>query len=176
MTDDTNRSGQVDEVDRFAAMPIDETDGHVLDVLRGIYEVGDPVPPSLLDRVKFAITLDDFEAEVARLEREAVPELAAARAEDVLKAQTVTFTTETLSTMVTITPLSAGRVRLDGWASPGGGLDVELRVGDTIHHTIADDDGRFVFEDVSRGLAQFVLRPGAEGDAGNRVITPAIEL
>ena len=42
-----------------------------------IYEVGDPVPSSLLDRVKFAITLDDLEAEVARLQREAVPELEA---------------------------------------------------------------------------------------------------
>ena len=176
MTDDTNRPGRVDELDRFAAMPIDDTDGRVLEVLRGIYEVGDPVPPSLLHRVKFAITLDDLEAEVARLQREAVTEVAAARSEDVLKAQTVTFTSETLSTMVRITPLSAGRVRLDGWASPGGGLEVELRVDDTVHHTVADEDGRFVFEDVSRGLAQFVLRPRAEGEAENRVITPAIEL
>ena len=176
MTDDTNRPGQVDELDRFAAMPVDDADGHVLGVLRGIYEVGDPVPPSLLDRVKFAITLDDLEAEVARLQREAAPELSAARSEDVLKAQTITFTSETLSTMVTITPLSARRVRLDGWASPGGGLDVELRVGDTIHHAVADEDGRFVFDDVGRGLAQFVLRPRTEGEAENRVITPAIEL
>lgn len=174
MTDDTNRPGHVEELDRLAAMPIDETDGHVLRVLRGIYDVGDPVPPSLLDRVKFAITLDDLQAEVARLQREAVPEMA--RSEDLLKAQTVTFTSDTLSTMVTITPLSAGRVRLDGWASPGSGLDVELRVGDTVHHTIADEDGRFVFEDVGRGLAQFVLRPQAAGEAENRVITPAIEL
>ena len=174
MTDDTNRPGPVDELDRFAAMPVDDVDAHVLGVLRGIYETGDPVPPSLLDRVKFAITLDDLVADVARLQREAVPEFA--RSEDLLKARTITFTSETLSTMVTITPLSVGRVRLDGWASPGGGLDVELRMGDTVHHTVADEDGRFVFEDVSRGLAQFVLRPRAEGQAENRVITPAIEL
>jgi hypothetical protein len=78
--------------------------------------------------------------------------------------------------MVTITPLPTGRVRLDGWASPGGGLEVELRVGELTHHTVADDDGRFVFEDVARGLAQFVLRPRPDGEPGNRVITPAIEL
>ena len=176
MTDDTNRPGPVDELDRLAGMPVDDADAHVLGLLRGIYETGDPVPPSLLDRVKFAITLDDLEAEVARLQREAEPEFATARSEDVLKAQTITFTSETLSTMVTITPLSMGRVRLDGWASPGGGLDVELRVGETVHHTVADEDGRFVFEDVSRGLAQFVLRPRADSGAENRVITPAIEL
>ena len=176
MTDDPNRPGQIDELDRLAALPIDDADLQALDVLREIYEVGDPVPPSLLDRVKFAITLDDLEAEVARLQREAVPEFAAARSEDLLKAQTVTFTSETLTTMVTITPLPSGRVRLDGWASPGGGLDVELRVGEVTHHTVADEDGRFVFEDVARGLAQFVLRPRGDGEPENRVITPAIEL
>jgi hypothetical protein len=176
MTDDANRPGPLDEVDRLAAMPVDEGDVHLLEVMRDIYEVGDPVPPSLLDRVKFAITLDDLEAEVARLQREAVPELAASRSEDLLRAQTVTFTSDTLTTMVTITPLPTGRVRLDGWASPGGGLDVELRVGDATHHTVADEDGRFVFDDVARGLAQFVLRPRAQAEPGNRVITPAIEL
>lgn len=173
MTDDSTRPGQLDELGRLAATPIDDADDHALAILRDVYAVGDPVPARLLDRVKFAITLDDLEADVARLQREAVEELAT-RSEDILKAQTITFTSDTLTTMVTITPLSSERVRLDGWASPGSGLDVELRVRDTTHHTVADEDGRFVFDDVSRGLAQFVLRPrdGAE----NRVITPAIEL
>ncbi|HVD22075.1 MAG TPA: carboxypeptidase regulatory-like domain-containing protein [Lapillicoccus sp.] len=173
MTDDSIRQGQLDELERLAAMPIDDADGRALEVLRDVYTVGDPVPPSLLDRVKFAITLDDLEAEVARLQREAVHE-PAARSENLLKAQTITFTSETLTTMVTVTPISSARVRLDGWASPGSGLDVELRVGDTTHHTVADENGRFVFEDVGRGLAQFVLRPS--DDTENRVITPAIEL
>jgi hypothetical protein len=173
MTDDPTRPGPLEALE---SAPIDDADGRALATLRRIYELGDPVPPSLLDRVKFAITLDDLEAEVARLQREAVPEFAAARSEDLLKAQTVTFTSETLTTMVTITPLPSGRVRLDGWASPGGGLDVELRVGEVTHHTVADEDGRFVFEDVARGLAQFVLRPRGDGEPENRVITPAIEL
>ena len=105
-------------------MPIDDADVHALDVLREIYEVGDPVPPSLLDRVKFAITLDDLEAEVARLQREAVPELAEARSEDLLKAQTVTFTSEALTTMVTSRRWltggcgwMAGRLPAAGWTS-----------------------------------------------------------
>ena len=174
MTDDSIRPGQLDELERLAAMPIDDADGRALQVLRDVETVGDPVPPSLLDRVKFAITLDDLEAEVARLQREAVHEPAAARSENLLKAQTITFTSETLTTMVTVTPISSARVRLDGWASPGSGLDVELRVGDTTHHTVADENGRFVFENVGRGLAQFVLRPS--DDTENRVITPAIEL
>ena len=176
MTDDPTRPGQLDELERLAGQPIDAADLHALDVLREVYATGDPVPPSLLDRVKFAITLDDLEAEVARLQREAVDELAPARSEDLLKAQTVTFTSDALTTMVTITPLPGGRTRIDGWASPGAGLDVELRVGDITHHTVADEDGRFVFEEVGRGLAQFVLRPRGEGEGENAVITPAIEL
>jgi hypothetical protein len=174
MTDDSTPPGQLHELERLAAMPMDDADGHALMVLRDIYAAGDPVPPSLLDRVKFAITLDDLHADVARLQREGVHELATARSEDLLRAQTITFTSETLTTMVTVTPISSERVRLDGWASPGSGLDVELRVGDRTHHTIADQDGRFVFEDVDRGLAQFILRPSDETE--NRVITPAVEL
>jgi hypothetical protein len=169
MTDDETR-----RLDALEAGPIDDTDGRALATLRRIYEVGDPLPPSLLDRVKFAITLDDLEAEVARLQRDAVPEVNAARSEDVLKAQTVTFTSEAVTTMVTITPYAAGGVRIDGWASPGAGLRVELRVGETTLNTVADEDGRFVFENVANGMAQFVLRPRGE-ETGNAVITPAIE-
>ena len=125
MTDDQTRPGPLEALE---SAPIDDADGRALATLRRIYELGDPVPPSLLDRVKFAITLDDLEAEVARLQREAVPELHAARSEDVLKAQTVTFTSETLTTMVTITPLATNGVRIDGWVFCGMFfLDVELR-------------------------------------------------
>jgi hypothetical protein len=41
--------------------------------------------------------------------------------------------------------------------------------------TTADEDGRFVFEEVPRGLAQFLLRPAA-GGAQSLVITPAITI
>ena len=175
MTDDPFRPGQLDELDRLAALPIDDADLQALDVLRGIYEADDPVPPTLLDRVTFAITLDDLEAEVARLQRESVPELQA-RSEDVLKAQTVTFTSETLTTMVTITPIPNGGVRLDGWASPGAFLGVELRIGEETRHVTADEDGRFVFEHVEHGLAQLVLRQNEMTEGDHPVITPAIEI
>lgn len=169
MTDDQSR------LEALEATPIDDADGRALATLRRIYEVADPVPPSLLERVKFAITLDDLEAEVARLQREAVTDSVAARSENVLKAQTVTFTSETLTTMVTITPYGTGGVRIDGWATPGAGLGVELRVGETTLRTTADEDGRFVFDEVANGFAQFVLRPSGEG-GDNAVVTPAIEL
>jgi hypothetical protein len=173
MTDDQTRPGPLEALE---SAPIDDADGLALATLRRIYEAGDPVPPSLLDRVKFAITLDDLEAEVARLQREALPELAAARSENVLKAQTVTFTSDALTTMVTITPLPTNGVRIDGWASPGAFLDVELRIGDETRHVVADEDGRFVFEQVDHGFAQLVLRQNGGGEGGHAVITPAIEI
>ena len=135
------------------------------------------MPPSLLDRVKFAITLDDLEAEVARLQREAVPELAAARSEDLFKAQTVTFTSEALTTMVTITPLASGRVRLDGWASPGGGLDGR---GSPWARPLTTPSPTRTAGSSSRTWA--AASPSscsvraARGEPENRVITPAIEL
>ncbi len=59
---------------------------------------------------------------------------------------------------------------------PGRGVDVELRIGDGRSRTTADDDGRFVFEDVPHGLARFVLRPpgrAARRDAVDRALTSA---
>jgi hypothetical protein len=162
-------------LDELEGAPLDEQDVRALATLRRIYELGDPVPPSLLDRVKFAITLDNLEAEVAQLQRDSVPELAGARSEDLLRARTITFTSDTITTMVTITPLETGAVRLDGWAAPGAFLEVEMRAGDSIRRTTADQDGRFVLDEVPRGLAQFVLREqGSETQVP--VITPAVEL
>ncbi len=169
-------SRDLDELERG---PIDDRDQVALDALRAVYEQGDPVPPGLIERVKFSITLDNLEAEVARLQRDSVPELVSrseARSEDALKARTVTFTSDSVTTMVTVTTTDADRVRLDGWASPGAFLDVELRVGETRHHVVADEDGRFVFDAVEHGLAQLVLRPTEENGGDHPVITPAIEI
>jgi hypothetical protein len=66
-------------------------------------------------------------------------------------------------------------VRIDGWVAPGGGVSVELRIVDHSLHTVADADGRFVFEDVPRGMAQFVLRPPS-GVSQKPVVTPSIEI
>ncbi|MEO8830641.1 carboxypeptidase regulatory-like domain-containing protein [Lapillicoccus sp.] len=173
MTDREHDQSRLDELELGV---VDDVDGRALATLRRIYEVGDPVPPSLLDRVKFAITLDDLEAEVAMLQRESLPELAGARSDDLLRARTVTFTSDTLTTMVTITPLENDGVRLDGWAAPGAFLNVELRIGEQTRHVTADEDGRFVFEHVDHGLAQLVLRQNEAREGDHPVITPAIEI
>lgn len=157
----------------LAAGQLDGQDELVLRQTASVYDSLDPVPAGLVDRVQFSITLDSLHAEIAELQR--TGDLTGVRSSEATEAQTVTFTSASLTTMVTITALSASRARLDGWVAPGGGVSVELRVVDGSRHTTADADGRFVFDDVPRGLAQLVLRPPA-GSTNSTVVTPSIEI
>lgn len=169
MTPQANRAGLAE----LAAQQIDAEDLRALAAMAQLYESLDPVPAGLVERINFGITLDALHAEIAELQRSG--DLAGVRASGATEAQTITFTSASLTTMVTITVTSADRARLDGWVAPGGGVAVELRVQDHSLHTTADADGRFVFADVPRGLAQFVLRPAA-GTSQSPVITPSIDI
>lgn len=159
----------------LAAEPIDARDEQVLRELAAIYTSADPVPDGLIERLQFGITLDALEAEIAELQR-TDRHLVGARAEDATEVQTVTFTSASLTTMITVTPAGVERVRIDGWAAPGAGLLVELRiVGDRLQ-TTADADGRFVFDDVPKGLAQFLLRPPSGSGEATAVVTPSMQI
>jgi hypothetical protein len=168
MTTPSSRPG----LDELARGEIDATDLDTLRHLADFYESADPVPDGLVDRIQFGITLDALHAEIAELQRSGG--VVGVRSEASTEAQTVTFTSSTMSTMVTITATSADRVRIDGWVAPGGGVTVELRIVSETRSTIADPDGRFVFDDVPRGLAQFTLRQPS--GAQPPVVTPSIEL
>lgn len=167
MTSPSSRPG----LDELARGAIDEIDADTLRQVAACWDEVDPVPDGLIDRIKFGITLDALHAEIAELQRS--DELVGVRAEPGTEAQTVTFTSSRLSVMVTITPSGVDRVRIDGWVAPGGGVDVELRVIGGVRTTRTDADGRFVFADAPRGLAQFTLRPPV---GGQPVVTPSIEL
>ena len=155
----------------LAAGSIDAVDLSVLDRIEALYAQLDPVPDGLVDRVQFGITLEALHAEIAQLQRSA--DLVGVRS-DLTDAQTITFTSARLTTMVTISPISADLTRIDGWIVPGDGVTVELRTREGVHSTTSDADGRFVFESVARGMAQFVLR-STDPDAAP-VMTPSIEL
>jgi hypothetical protein len=159
-------------IDELAAGEIDDTDIANLQRMQQMYERLDPPPSGLVDRISFGITLEALHAEIAEIQR--VDGLVGVRSEGVSEAQTITFTSSTLTTMVTISPAGPDDVRIDGWIAPGGGVEVELRHNETSRHTVADADGRFVFDNVPHGLVGFVMRvPG--GDA-RPVVTPSIEL
>jgi hypothetical protein len=152
---------------------IDEQDVALLQRLAAMWAVADPVPAGLVDRLEFGVTLDALHAEIAQLQR--MDGLVGARSAGASDVQSVTFTSQSLTTMVTVAPDGPDRVRIDGWIAPGEGVSVELRTAAGRRETHADADGRFVFADVPHGLAKFVLRPPGD-PAPAPVVTPSIEL
>jgi hypothetical protein len=158
------------ELDALAAEALDEFDETALDRIAALYTASDPVPANLVDRISFGITLDALHAELAELQRS--PGLVGVRADEAV-ADTVTFTSASLTAMVTMSPTSVESTRVDGWIAPSGVRMVELRTPTGTLHTEADEDGRFAFEDVSRGLVQFTFR---DVDGGHPVVTPALEI
>jgi len=159
-------------IDELAAGEIDDIDIATLARMQQMYDRLDPPPGGLVDRITFGITLEALHAEIAEIQR--TDTLAGVRSEGVSEAQTITFTSSTLTTMVTISPAGPDNVRIDGWIAPGGGVHVEMRHNDTSRSTVADADGRFVFDEVPHGLVGFVLRP--PGGEARPIVTPSIEL
>ena len=169
---DHDRQPEVEE--RLAAEQLDPSDFALLNTLRAHYDESDPVPDGLVERIQFHITLDALNTEVATLTQldMAAPGARSATTEAV---RTITFTSDSVTTMVTLTPLGDGTVRVDGWAAPGAGIRVEVLLPDGPRNTYADDDGRFVFESVPSGLAKFTLYV-RRGEEFSTVLSPAIEL
>jgi hypothetical protein len=152
---------------------LDSHDEVILRQLAALYSAIDPVPDDLADRLQFAITLDALNAELAELQQ--LPAEAMSRGAETSEVKTLTFTSDSMTTMVTISAAGTDRVRIDGWVAPGGGVSVELRQVANSLRTEADSDGRFVFDDVAHGLTRFVLRDPAS-DTRPPVITPAVEI
>jgi len=138
---------------------------------RLVYEL-DPPPADLVERVQFAIALEDLDVEVARWERSG--SFAGVRGG---QPGTITFTVDNLTLMVNFTSTGA-RHRIDGWLVPAGEHTVEVRVAEhESSTTTADDGGRFVLSDVPTGTTQIVVHlVNARGERGRTVVTPTIML
>ena len=144
-----------------------DTDVRVLAATAGLFGRLDPVPAGLADRMQFAINVAQLEAEVAEITREAMVGVRG----DTEAADTITFTSPSISLMVSTAP--HGRTaRVDGWVTYGGAqIEVVCRTWSTT--VTADASGRFSVEDVPRGPVHFVVR----GGPGNRpVVTPTVDL
>jgi hypothetical protein len=156
----------------LAAGALDNVDANLLDRVRHLHEVMDPVPADLVDRVKFAMSVAALEAELAEIVTSAT--LQTVRGTEYDRADTVTFASEGLSVMVTIEHARSTRADIAGWVSEGD-VEVELRERGRTRTTMVDDEGRFTFTGVERGLVNFVLRRRSDTEAAP-IITPAIEL
>jgi hypothetical protein len=151
--------------------PLDAEDHTILAELRAAYDIVDPPPADLNERAGFAIRLADLDFEVARLyELSGVG--ANARAEETTR--TATFESDSLTIMITISGAGDGRRRVEGWLAPAEALEVELRVGGSAHdrsfRAPSGDTGRFLFDDVPSGLAQFLVHRNAQGQPGSTAV------
>jgi hypothetical protein len=156
----------------LATEPLDEIDELILAGIADVLRAADPVPAGLADDIKFALTVQALHAEVAELQRVGA-ETALARSE-YTHTQTLTFSAETLSVMVTMSPIDADEVRVDGWVTGHDSpVRVEIRTATRTISAEVDDDGRFTVDPAPRGLVRFVFLP--EGDV-RPVITPTVEI
>lgn len=143
----------------------------IAEVARLVDEL-DPPPPGLVERVQFAVAIDDIrniEVEVAQWADNR--ELAGVRGG---LPGTITFFVGDLTVMVNVTRMGE-RQRIDGWLVPAGAHGVEVRVADHgSTSTTADEGGRFVLTEVPRGTTQLLVRMDTE--QSRTVVTPTVDL
>jgi hypothetical protein len=151
-------------------------DGAMLAQLRRMWQAHDPEPPDLAERVLFALGLEDVEFELLQLVGSLDPD--GARTASAETVRTVTFGSDSLTVMVSLSGPHHDGYRIDGWIAPGAALRVELRTARGAQGTVADSTGRFALNDVPSGLVQLVIHPteGASVALTRPVVTPAIQL
>lgn len=184
MSDDDFPAGVDPAVDESAATPMDHTDAGLLSDLAQLMTDVDPVPVDLVQRIQFSLALDEVYSEVARITRVPLDALAV-RSDPVagVRTETLTFSADRLTAMVTVARTGSEQVRLDGWIAPPGVTRVLLRMQEGSRQVVTDDSGRFVFEGLPEGFAQLSFHPGEEpvegtpvGDEGGVVVTPLFQL
>jgi hypothetical protein len=160
-------------------MMITDDDEALLATIRRLFEVLDPMPADLTERIRFMIALRHLNAEVASLVRADAEAGLAVRGTE--ESRTITFDSDSLTIMIRIDSNPGASVRVDGWLAPPQSRRVEMRMTDTSIAVVADGAGRFVFPDVPRGTARVIVHapeasPASVEDGVKSVITPALVL
>ena len=88
------------------------------------------------------------------------------------EARTISFSTDELGIMLTVTHAGRELSRLDGWLT-WGGAQVQVTSADgSVHETTADADGRFVLDDLPQGQTRILVRK----DGARPVVTPGFTI
>jgi hypothetical protein len=155
---------------------LDEVDLELLDGIRDIFQAADPMPADLPERIRFLLALRGLEIEVSRLAAEEHQPFLAARGDEL--SRTITFDSDSLTIMIRIDPNLDGTARVDGWLAPPQRREIEMKTSADSLTVTSDEQGRFAFARVSRGMAQLVVRPedSEQSGAGRSVVTPALVL
>jgi hypothetical protein len=152
-----------------AGLPLDTSDVELLREIRDCWDEADPMPVTLIDQVRVAVDMDGFDEAVLRMTE--VESLAGTRGDE--QSRMITFESESLTITVSLHEHDDGTIRLDGWLSPPGCHQVELRQEAGPRAVTADEGGRFMLDRVPHGAAQLVVRPA--GRTG-LVSTPRMDL
>ena len=162
----------------LAAQPLDDVDAATLEQVRLLYDATDPVPDDLAERIHFSLALDEMFDEVARMTR--VPfDAMATRGEQSTgtRTETLTFSADRLTAMVTVSRVAPGRLRLDGWLAPAEAFRVRIRIqGGVEREVLADEQGRFSFDRLEEGFGQLSFHPVGDDQPENAVVTPLFQL
>jgi hypothetical protein len=158
------------------------SDEEIMVAIQQMFEAIDPMPSGLPDRIRFALALQELEAEVARC-ADPDNELALA-ARGVEESRTVTFDSDSLTIMIRVDNNPDGSARIDGWLAPPSSKVVEMKMAAGSMSVAADESGRFVFPSVPRGPARLLVRVSGDGvheheeppDGARSVITPTLTL
>jgi hypothetical protein len=156
--------------------PLDEFDVRLLDGIREMFQEADPMPVDLPERIRFSLALRDLEIEVARIAAEEDSRLVATRGAE--QSRTITFDSDSLTIMIRIDSNTEGTARVDGWLAPPQRREIEMKTAADSLTVHSDEQGRFAFASVPRGIAQLVVRPAEQGPGGSgrSVVTPALIL
>ncbi|MEO3867924.1 hypothetical protein ABGB18_03745 [Nonomuraea sp. B12E4] len=147
----------------------------LIDGIAEVYGLVDPVPTTLVERLQFALALESPDFEILRPYEDAVLPAGVRGGEE---SRTITFDSEILTIMISVSARDGGAVRVDGWLAPPGDHLVELRTSGGTTTVRADDQGRFVLDAVPRGLSQLVVRQGLDDPARATIlaVTPSLIL
>ena len=176
---DDDTPGLEPHLEASAGRPMDASDEALLAELAELLTAVDPVPEDLVSRIQFSLALDEVYAEVAEVTRFAADALAV-RHDPMAgeRTETLTFTAERLTAMVTVTRAD-DELRVDGWIAPAERFLVRVRMQDDQRELRTDESGRFVVEGLTEGFAQLSFhRIGADGtpDDSDAVVTPLFQL
>ncbi len=164
-------------LDELAAGLLDDADAAILAELRAVFDEVDPAPADLVDRVKFSLALDEMFEEVARVTRAPLEALAVRSEVAGIRTETLTFSADRLTAMVTVSRLGADGLRLDGWLAPPEEFLVRLRLpGRDRRETLVDESGRFSFDHLDEGFGQLSFHPLDDEAPENAVVTPLFQL
>jgi hypothetical protein len=166
------------QLDELAAQALDDADATTLAAVRALYDTTDPVPTDLVERVNFSLALDEMFDEVARMTRVPLDTLAVRGDQSTgTRTETLTFSADRLTAMVTVSRVAPGQLRLDGWLAPPGQWRVRLRLqGKGERDEVADEQGRFSFEGLEEGFGQLSFHPVDDDAVENAVVTPLFQL